>query len=318
LFFKCYCVFVLLDECSIKNIYLHSMESVEIKNNITTATSFVDEAFDTNRSGDYQLIIQLAAADVFIAVKDIAANKFIAFEHITIQKANFFQELDKLWETVLSKSKLLHSVYQLVSCVLVNNKATLVPNSVLEVDKKEKYLNFNSNLLNSETVFLNELKSIDASNLFSVEDSIKAKIKVLCSGDVVYSHFSSTLIESLVLANKNKVGKKLFVHIQSTHFEIVLLEGKKLLFYNTFTYQSPEDLAYYLLFVCEQMQLNPETIEVELLGEVVTKSAIYKLLEKYIRTLTIGKREDTFELSYQLQTLPHHFYYTLFNSYYSF
>ena len=124
------------------------------------------------------------------------------------------------------------------------------------------------------------------------------------------------MIDTLVLQNKNQTGKKLFVHVQPSHFEAVTIDGKQLLFYNTFNYHSAEDFVYYLLFVCEQLQLNPETIDVILLGEIERNSTIYTLTQKYIRKIKFGERNDGAQYSYQLQTLPVHYYFTLFNNYY--
>ena len=94
-----------------------------------------------------------------------------------------------------------------------------------------------------------------------------------------------------------------------------MVEGKNLKFYNTFNHQAPEDFIYYLLFTCEQLQLNPETIEVVLIGEIEKKSALYSTTHKYIRNIKFGVRKTDADLSYQLQEIPKHFYYTLFSEY---
>ena len=110
-------------------------------------------------------------------------------------------------------------------------------------------------------------------------------------------------------------SKTLFVHVQSSQFEIIVLEGGKLLFYNAFEYQTTEDFIYYTLFVCEQLKLNPEEIPMILLGEVERKSALYDIVNKYIRNVTFGKRPVEIEYSYKLQELQDHFYYNLFSQY---
>jgi hypothetical protein len=95
----------------------------------------------------------------------------------------------------------------------------------------------------------------------------------------------------------------------------VVLEGKNLLFYNTFNYHSAEDFIYYLLFVCEQLHLNPEKTELQLLGEIEKNSAIHLITQKYVRHVQFGERADQADYSYQLQALPKHSYFTLFNTY---
>ncbi len=103
--------------------------------------------------------------------------------------------------------------------------------------------------------------------------------------------------------------------LKALDFEVVLIEGKKLIFYNTFRHHSAEDFMYYLLFACEQLQLNPENIELVLLGEVERNSALYNVAQKYIRNLKFGERKVDADFSYQLQALPKHSYFTVFSNY---
>ena len=128
-------------------------------------------------------------------------------------------------------------------------------------------------------------------------------------------HHSTSLLESLLGTFKNEQGKKLVVHVQHSQFEIVCMEGKRLLFYNSFRHQTSEDFIYYILFVCEQLQLNPEKVDLILLGEVEGSSALYQILHKYIRHIHFGVRSENVDYSYKLETLPKHFYYNLFAQY---
>jgi hypothetical protein len=294
-------------------ISLQSM-TTEIKNKITQLHSFIDEAFDANKTATYQLLLQIGTSDILVGIHDKHKNKYIALEKYALANIHNFDGVAELLDILLNESKLVSHKFQAVSCILVSNLSTLVPNALFEDDRKRMYLKFNATLEGDELVVVDEIRSLDAKNVFAIPFSIKAKLDAQYR-EITYHHASSTLIETLVANHKNQTGKKLFVHVQNTHFETILIEGKNLIFYNTFNYQSPEDFIYYLLFVCEQMQLNPEKTETILLGEIEKTSAIYNLSQKYIRTIKFGERTDGSEFSYQLQTLPKHFYFTLFNSY---
>ena len=121
-----------------------------------------------------------------------------------------------------------------------------------------------------------------------------------------------------MLDNKNKPDEKLYVHIQKSQVELLFVKEKKLTFYNSFNYRANEDLAYFVLFACEQLQLHPESLKLEIFGEVEKHSDVHKLLRKYVRNIEFGSRNDTCDFSYQLQTLPKHFYITLFSNFYSY
>ncbi len=288
--------------------------TTEIKNKITQLHSFIDEAFDAKKTASYQLLLQMGTSDILIGILDKQKNKYIALEKYAVANVHNFDGVADLMDTLLKESKLVNHKFQSVVCTIVNNLSTLVPNALFEEDRKRMYLKFNASLEGDEFVVVDDIRSLDAKNVFAIPLSIKAKLDSQYN-NINYHHASSTLIDTLVANNKNQTGKKMYVHIQSTHFETLLVDGKNLLFYNTFNYQSSEDFIYYLLFVYEQLQLNPEKIETIFIGEIEKSSSIYTFANKYIRTIKFGERVDSSDFSYQLQTLPKHSYFTLFNSY---
>ena len=79
----------------------------------------------------------------------------------------------------------------------------------------------------------------------------------------------------------------MYVHIQSANFQVIAVRNQKLLLFNTFDYKTEEDFIYYLLFVTEQLNLNPETIQVKLLGTISKESNLYQIAYKYIRNVSL-------------------------------
>jgi hypothetical protein len=299
----------------LKFISLRPM-AAEIKTKLTLTQSLVDEGFDSNKTSTYQFIIQLGINEIRIAILDKQKNKFIALETYSILNAYNFNAVADVLPTLFKESKITNHKFQKVSCIVDNSLSTLVPSPLYEDDRKKLYLKFNASLEGDELIVTDEIKSLDAINVFALPVSVKGKMDAQFN-KVNYHHLSTILIESLLASNKNQVAKKLYVHVQSTHFETLVIEGKNLVFYNTFNYYSPEDFIYYLLFSCEQLHLNPEKIELSLQGDIDRSSALYALIQKYIRTIKFAERSSGFEYSHQLQSLPLHAYFTLFNSYHS-
>jgi hypothetical protein len=79
----------------------------------------------------------------------------------------------------------------------------------------------------------------------------------------------------------------MFVHINSEHFEIIVVQNQKLLLFNSFEYASPEDFLYYILFTAEQLGMNPEEFPLELIGKIDMKSEYYQLAYNYIRNVSL-------------------------------
>jgi hypothetical protein len=282
------------------------------KNNISQVSSFIDEAFDPKRISDYQLFLQLNNDRILASVLDKQKNKYIAFEYYSFPLVFSTEQLPDVIEQAGLKSKIISHKYKKVSCLISDTPSTLVPDALFEEESKKSFLKFNTSLQGNELVLSNDILSLGAKSVFSVPFGIKAKLDSMFHS-VSYHHVSSALLNALLSQTRSNNKKQLFVHIQPSSFQVILTEGKKLLFYNSFNQHSAEDFIYYLLFVCEQLSLNPETIDTTVLGEIEKTSAIYSVLQKYVRHIKFGERNDTADLSYQLQTFPRHFYFSLFN-----
>ena len=75
-------------------------------------------------------------------------------------------------------------------------------------------------------------------------------------GTFDYKHANSILVSKLLDASKNNDNKKMIVHFNPGHFEIIVIQNQKLLLFNSFEYKTPEDFIYYLLFTAEQLNMN--------------------------------------------------------------
>jgi hypothetical protein len=106
-------------------------------------------------------------------------------------------------------------------------------------------------------------------------------------GTFDYKHATTILVSKLLIGSKNNPEKKVVVHINSGHFEIIVVQNQKLLFFNSFEYTTPEDFLYYILFTAEQLDLNPEEFPLELIGKIDTESEYYQLAYKYIRNVSL-------------------------------
>ncbi|MBI3502809.1 MAG: DUF3822 family protein [Bacteroidetes bacterium] len=265
----------------------------EAKTITASEINFVDESFDEAKANQYHLSI-LTNGDKFIfSILDTNSNKYLS-----LQSEKKFPKLN----------------FKSVSCVIAHNKFTLIPSALFEEEKKESLLGFNHEIKKDEEVFVNALHNLDAKNIFAVSKNLVSEIRNKFS-NINFIHSSTAFIEGLLVQYKNNSGKKVFVNFYSSHFEIVILEGKELLFSNAFNFQTPEDIAYYILFIYEQLNLNPETIELILSGEIEKPAKEYSLLYTYIRNMKFASRPDGFKYSYKFEEIPSHKYFSLFTQY---
>ena len=65
------------------------------------------------------------------------------------------------------------------------------------------------------------------------------------------------------------------------------------MFFNSYEYQTKEDFLYYILFVMEQLQLNPQEQLVELTGKTDPTSELYQIVYQYVRNVKVADLKTT-------------------------
>ena len=86
------------------------------------------------------------------------------------------------------------------------------------------------------------------------------------SGAVEQTHWLLiTSTQKLLVAHcdqghNNKNDNNLFVNVNTSYFELIILESNSLTFYNRFEYSNKEDFIYFILFTIEQLDLNVQKI----------------------------------------------------------
>ncbi len=273
--------------------------------------SAFDKALDQNASKYYRLSIQFSLDGFSFCIYDINRNKFSGIEIYDFQGVSNYLGLANLIREFIPKTEWLSLDYESVSIAFETPVCTLVPSPLFKDTHANDYLKLNFNLQLDDLIKNDHLSLLDANNIWSIPHNIYKRITKFFPKAQIHHHASS-LIENLLLHNKNREsGEVVFVNVRKNWFDIVVLDGNKLLFYNAFRYKAKEDFIYFLIFVLEQLNLNPEITDVVLLGEVLKISSVYEVAYKYIRNISFGKRSNDYQYSYVIDEMPEHFYFNL-------
>jgi len=120
-------------------------------------------------------------------------------------------------------------------------------------------------------------------------------------------------MEGIHLEYRNMATTTLFVNVREKSFELMASNGKQLLIYNIFQYDTPEDFIYYLLFAAEQLHLNPELNPLMLSGNIQKDSPLFNMIYQYFRQVSFTDRPDGYEYHYGFEKLPSQMYFSGYN-----
>lgn len=256
-----------------------------------------------------KLSLQIALNKLSFCVFDTLANNIKEMYEV---KFNHTQSLeDQLWRTFVDYPQLTKT-YDETVVLHDNNLNAFVPKSLFDENSIGSYLQYNTKVFDTDFFSFDEVDNYDINNVYVPYVNVN-NFLIDQFGSFDYKNVNSVLVTKLLDLSKNKLDKQVYVHLKETHFEIVIIDQSKLLLYNSFEYSTPEDFVYYLLFTFEQLQLNPETIQVTLLGKVTEEDACYNIAYRYVRHITLLDVSDlAFRLSVTNEEARNHF--TLLNS----
>jgi hypothetical protein len=239
-----------------------------------------------------KLGIQVSLNGLSFACFDTLNNKVTLLEKILIGKLDKNASIEELFGDAFLKYPELKAGYDEVVVIHSNNLSTFVPTALFDEEYIGSYLQFNTKVFETDFFAFDALENYEMNNVYIPYVNMNNYF-IDQYGTFNYKHANSILVEKLLDLSKNSIERKMFVHVSDTHFEIIIIHGQKLEFYNSFEYKTPEDFIYYVLFTAEQLHLNPENFQLEFIGAIDEEHPLYKIAYKYIRNVSLMQLDPT-------------------------
>ena len=234
----------------------------------------VDESFYFDTKTPYHLFLQLDGNFFRAVAYSNTREKYVMQAEFSFEYNN-----DTLKE-IFEKTDFLKRAYTKVRCIVTTPSQTLIPVvEGLSIDP-ETALGFNVNLAFDQEIFTNALASIDAVMAFAVNKELVSIVSNRFPQLEFIHAAASTISYGVELAAGNSQAS-MYIVLHEGLLEICLIENNKLKLYNTFAFQTPEDLVYYPLFIAEQFKLSAESLQLYLAGNIARESPAFDIMQKY-------------------------------------
>jgi hypothetical protein len=275
--------------------------------------STFDKALSIEASKYCRLSIQLSQDGFSFCVFDINRNKYCGIEVYEFNNVSSVIALNAILRDLVQTNDWLQAEFEKTEIIFETSKSTLVPVALFDHNHVADYLKLNHPPDLGEVIGNDHLRQLDAENVFSLPDTLLATLREHFPGTGIH-HFSSSLIESLLIRYKNLDSNPIvFTNVRKSWLDIMVISKGKLQFFNSFRYKEKEDFVYFLIFVFEQLNLNPENTELKLMGEIPKVSPLFDLTFRYIRNVGFVERSNGSLYSYIFDEIPHHYYFNLLN-----
>ena len=236
------------------------------------------------KSNHHKLSIQFTLDGFSFCITNLDSQETIHFCAYTFPK--ILETPEKLvahFETIFQEDNHLQEDFKEILVIHQNSLATLVPNKLFREEHLKDYLDFNIKTLKTDFFAFDNIDQLAAKNVYVPFVNVNNYL-FQNFGEFEYQHSTTAFIKKL-LQTTSAPEKTMFVDVWKDQISVVVLEDKKVLFSNSFSFTSKEDFIYYLLFTAEQLELNTNEFPLFFTGDILEETEIYKITYQYIRNV---------------------------------
>ena len=236
------------------------------------------------KSNNHKLSIQFTLDGFSFCITNLDSQEIVHFCAYTFPKTLETPEnLINHFETIFQEDNHLQEDFKEILVIHQNSLSTLVPNTLFLEEHLKEYLDFNIKTLETDFFAYDSIDQLAAKNVYVPFVNVNNYL-FQNFGEFEYQHSVTAFIKKLLQTTTNS-EKTMFVDVWERQISVVVLENKKVLFSNSFTFKSKEDFIYYLLFTAEQLGLNTNEFPLFFTGDILEETEIYKIAYQYIRNV---------------------------------
>lgn len=254
--------------------------------------------FNSNSTYDIDLLIELSNNGVILFWTSAQFQKtegyaFYAFEENDNPKSAI--------EEVFKSSIVTKNKYKSVKVCYNYKESLLVPQE-----------HYNSNLNKEMLSIINgeDFSAIEISELVktkSIQNIYRVPAHHKTSIDNSFKNYSS--VHSTSLQIKNEVeGDLISCIVYQEMIKVLFYKKSQLQLVQQYKYTGPNDVAYHLLNICKQFELNPSSTPLRLSGMIVKDSQMYQSLYNCFLDIEFSTPSNQVQIADQLNHLPNHFF----------
>jgi len=220
-----------------------------------------------------------------------------------------FQTVEQELRNIFGAEGLLTLPFASKTCLLCCAASTLVPRRLFEPAHLDHYFKLLLRSVHDRSFGFEKIELFDCFLVWAAEGGLAR----LC-GQYFSSHQISHLGAPLLRTYSQIApveGYGIFANLRGQKVQVAVFERRNMVFFNTYDFNKPADLLYYILLAYKQFDLNPLEVPLGLSGTLQEDSEIFRLLLRYVRSIHFLPLPDGFQLPDAPNPLPTHYWFDL-------
>ncbi|HTB51977.1 MAG TPA: DUF3822 family protein [Ferruginibacter sp.] len=258
----------------------------------------------TDTSGN-SLFVQLSYAAVsFIAIGE--GNKINALVSYDFPPGINELTLVSFLKDIFAKDTLLQNDFKKVDVVVAFAMSLLIPyhyhnNTANKAMFELVYGDRQDNVLKNDLKFNHDL-----CNIYEVPRLVNSILSMKFPLATITHQYS--VLPDIIKAG----GNHLYTIFGDHDITAMLLKEGKLQIVQNFKYKTPEDVAYYLLGICQSFTITVNDVVLHVNGILEKESNLFKEIDGYFPQIEFAGLPETFDYSTAIKEYPAHFFSHLF------
>jgi Protein of unknown function (DUF3822) len=258
--------------------------------------------------GNARLYIDAGPSHFAFAVLDVSANMFIAFEFYQFKQGNHDGDLS--W--ILANNYLFSFSYKDIFVAFNTKEAVLIPEAFYKKEDGETILTMIHGDLHAGQVLQEHIPGNEIFAVYQVPDFLHTELSARFSNGH-YWHCYAALLQIFKQRKNELPGSYIYVNFYPTQVVIAVIQDETCHLIQTFLYDIPEDVSYYLLNITEQLDIDNVTMPVFVSGLIDTGSALYAEILKYFIKVETDAGSNRYGTDPSFESIPDHFFTPVFS-----
>lgn len=244
-----------------------------------------EDKFLKKYTAQYELSILLGVDSLCFAVSDSASNLLGLRKYSYAIAPAGFRELPEAAKEIFLDDPLLRKPFAAIRIAVFHPFVALVPKRLYNDGEKKAYLEKLISLDKDDRLFSEELPFLQAMAVFPLTAPLIQELGVLAPQASI-RHLSACLARSLAPLYAAEEPRRIFFNLRDGMAQVFAFDKEELVLLNTYTFLDSNDLAYFLLLICQQLGWPPEATQLFCGGLLVEDSAIFRNLQRFFPRLT--------------------------------
>jgi hypothetical protein len=256
------------------------------------------------------LVMEVSATAISYAIIDRGENKLVAIRRYHFESVAH-QSLTEWLRLVIDGDQLLSRTFDEAIVMYNLPESSLVPEKFSDISIYKPITQLVYGDAQKGLILSEKVHGWKIYNVYRVPREVHSFLQQKFEAGK-YWHFYTLLLNSM--KNVSTSDQLLFkVIFYPDRFIVLLIRSGGLLLLNSYAYQTPEDVAYYLLLISKHFDVDRETTTLHISGLIDSESALYNELYKYFQNVEPEQMPDAIVAPDVAAQFPPHYFSPLVN-----